>query len=265
MKIKRVRSVFFSPTGTSKKIVEAISAGMPCTDQKSLDLTYPGKSQTIQCTEHDLVIIGVPVYAGRVAPLAARRLEDVRGSNTPAILVVLYGNREYEDALVELRDIAAAHSFVPVGASAFIGEHSFSDRTMPTALGRPDQADLAVAASFGETLYRNIVQLQNISTLSPLVVPGNIPYKEGMGPLPVSPALDPDKCTLCTLCAATCPGGAITVDDEFSLDTDSCIFCCACIKGCPEQALSIKAPLLLEKRQWLHENCATRKEPEFYP
>jgi ferredoxin len=135
---------------------------------------------------------------------------------------------------------------------------------MPTAQGRPDHADLASAASFGRDIFNKIEIVQDLNSRSHLQVPGNTPYKESMGPLPVTPKVNPTVCTLCGLCVSSCPGGAIAIGEELAMDVSKCIFCCACIKTCPEEAVFIDAPLLLEKRQWLHENCAIRKEAELY-
>jgi ferredoxin len=264
MNIKKVWALFFSPTGTSRKIVDAIVASLPEVERSSVNLTYQGTENIKPFQADELVVIGVPVYAGRVAPLAVQRLKGIKGKNTPVVLVALYGNREYEDALVELRDIATAASLLPVGAAAFIGEHSFSSQQMPTAQGRPDHADLASATSFGRDIFNKIDKVQDLNSFSHLQVPGNTPYKESMGPLPVTPKVDPTVCTLCGLCISSCPGGAIAIDEDLAMDVSKCIFCCACIKTCPEEAVFIDAPLLLEKRQSLHENCATRKEPELY-
>jgi len=264
MNISKIWGVSFSPTKTSEKVVDAIASGISGIERDSLDLTYPGKIEARTFKPEELVVIGVPVYAGRVAPLAVQRLKAIRGNMTPAVLVVLYGNREYEDALIELRDIAVKASFLPVAASAFIGEHSFSSSQMPIATGRPDGVDLASAVSFGRKVFKKIGQLQDFSSLSKLQIPGNIPYKESMGPLPITPKVNQTACTHCGMCIPTCPGGAITIDDDFIMDVNRCIFCCACIKACPEDALSIDAPSLQEKRRWLHENCAERKDPELY-
>ena len=56
----------------------------------------------------DLVLFGVPVYGGRIPSPAVQTLRRMQGSRTPAVLVAAYGNREYDDALLELADIAAA-------------------------------------------------------------------------------------------------------------------------------------------------------------
>ena len=264
MNISKIWGVSFSPTKTSKKVVDAITSEIPGVERDSLDMTYPGKIETRTFTPGELVVIGVPVYAGRVAPLAVQRLKVINGNTTPAVLVVLYGNRAYEDALIELRDIAVSASFLPMAASAFIGEHSFSSSQMPIALGRPDSVDLASAASFGRKVFKEIGQLQDFSSVSKLQVPGNIPYKESTGPLPITPKVNQTECTHCGMCIPTCPGGAISIDNDLVMDVERCIFCCACIKTCPEDAVSVDAPPIQEKRLWLHENCAERKEPEFY-
>lgn len=72
----------------------------------------------------DLVLFGVPVYGGRIPSPAVQTLRRMQGSRTPAVLVAAYGNREYDDALLELADIAAANGFIPFAAAALIAEHS---------------------------------------------------------------------------------------------------------------------------------------------
>jgi len=264
MNIDQVWAVSFSPTGTSRKIVEAIAAEISGGKYNSVDLTPFAEIKEKRFTAKDFVVIGVPVYAGRVAPLAVKRLKALQGEKTPAVLVVLYGNREYEDALIELRDIAEEASFLPAAASAFIGEHSFSDSDMPIAAGRPDGADLKLAASLGKKVIRKIDKLESLDSLSSLNVPGNFPYKDGMGSIPITPKVDLTECSRCGLCVPNCPGGAIAINDDLVMDVDRCIFCCACIKICQEKAVYIDAPPMKEKQQWLHENYSKRKEPELY-
>lgn len=264
MQIKKVWAVFFSPTGTSKTIVEAIAAKVAADEHETIDLTY---SETAgKCfEEEDLVVLGVPVYAGRVAPLARKRLQSLQGRNTPAVVVVLYGNREYEDALLELKDLAMSASFAPIAGAAFIGMHSFSNDEVPIAPGRPDEDDLQRARIFGGEILKKFGNQRGGAVKSDLSVPGNSPYKEFPGPLPVTPEVDVDKCTGCGVCVPTCPDAAISLEEGSPVrDVERCIFCCACIRACPEQALFIGAPAVQEKRKWLHDNYTRRKEPELF-
>lgn len=264
MQIKKVRLIYFSPTGTSQKVVEAIGSGVSGATLESINLTYPDCPTGQQLDADELAIIGVPVYAGRVAAAAVERLKTMRGSATPAIIVVLYGNREYEDALIELKDIAIANAFIPVAAAAFIGEHSFSSDDMPIAAGRPDANDLQEAKELGVKVLARLKTFTDISTLEDIVVPGNSTYIDGMGSLPFTPLVDHEVCTDCGLCITSCPSGAITLGEHIVMESGLCIFCCACIKNCPEDAVSIAAPPLLEKRKWLFENCHMRKDPLFF-
>ena len=67
--------------------------------------------------------------------------------------MVCYGNRNFDDSLVELRDLLEADGFRTVAAGAFIGEHSFSTTL---AAGRPDQTDLERAARFADGILEKL-------------------------------------------------------------------------------------------------------------
>lgn len=118
------------------------------------DLTLDESSSPIEM-EGELCVIVTPVYGGRVPALALQRLQRLKGNGAPAILVVVYGNRDYEDALLELRDTAISLGFVPLTAGAFIGEHSYSTPELPIAAGRPDTDDLQQAREFGKNSLEN--------------------------------------------------------------------------------------------------------------
>ena len=79
----------------------------------------------------ELCVIAVPVYGGRVAATALQRLQRLKGNGSSAILVVVYGNRDYEDALLELRDTTVQLGFVPLTAGAFIGNIVLVHRNFP--------------------------------------------------------------------------------------------------------------------------------------
>ena len=94
----------------------------------------------------DLLLIGVPVYMGRVPALIHEWLVSLRLHQTPTVCVVVYGNRVYEDALLELTDIVRGCGGIPIAGGAFIGEQPRVRSTRrPGAVERR-----GVAASGGE-------------------------------------------------------------------------------------------------------------------
>ena len=142
MKYSNIHLIYFSPTHTSAKIVYAIAEGMGATSMSESDVTCESLDME-EYIDDELTIIAAPVYGGRVAETAMERFRMFRSAHhAPVVPVVLYGNRDYEDALKELCDLVSEQGFVPVAAGAFIGEHSFSRKGMPIAEGRPDESDL---------------------------------------------------------------------------------------------------------------------------
>ena len=150
MNIDPTTLICFSPTRTTEKVLEAIARGVGAHMVERIDLT-PAAARTryLPPIRNRLAIIGAPVYGGRIPLEAAHRLRPLRARGVPAVVVAVYGNREYEDALLELRDIAIEVGFVPVAGAAFIGEHSYDHPETPIASGRPDAADLRKAEVFG--------------------------------------------------------------------------------------------------------------------
>ena len=74
-----------------------------------VDLTAPVTAQHLAPGTPLLVVM--PVYGGRLPAIAVQRLREIRGNDSPAIAVVVYGNRAYDDALLELRDVLTANGF----------------------------------------------------------------------------------------------------------------------------------------------------------
>lgn len=265
MDIRSIKLVFFSPTETTAKIVHDIAQGINPDIVSSIDLTPPSaRSQDIEQMNDELTIIGTPVYAGRVPPEAARRLRQITGNNTPAVVVVVYGNREFDDALLELKDIVSELGFRPIAGGAFIGEHSYSSEDTPIATGRPDAQDIEKAKQFGESIQGRISKFHTVDDIPALHVPGQFPYQESGSLLDTVPVTVESLCTLCADCAAVCPTAAITVEDSVVTNQEECICCSACVKKCPTGAIQWESPLMDQIRNWLSENCAQRKEPQVF-
>lgn len=256
----RLHLIYFSPTGTTQKIVEAIAAGFGAEHIVRHDMTR-STSSSAQSIQDGIAIIGIPVYAGRVPEICLERIAHFSATAVPAVLVALYGNREYEDALVELRDVAVDAGYSVIAAGAFIGEHSYSTAEQPIAANRPDQADIENARQFG----RNVaLKLTSDELLTAPEIPGDIPYKERVPLGGISPETDAAVCTLCGTCASGCPTFVIRVGSEVVTQAENCVMCCACVKNCPPQARQMLHPVVQGRREMLYRKCSQRKEPALF-
>ena len=264
MKFENISLIYFSPTSTTRIVLEEIAKGFGKEVPAVIDITKPEiRNQPAPGFENNVVLIGAPVYAGRVAKDAADYFKTINGSGSLAIIVVLYGNREFEDAMLELKNIVSDSGFIPFAAGAFIGEHSFSNNEFLIAQNRPDEDDLEKAFLFGKQIGTLLNTVENPADIIPVQVPGNFPYKKGM--MSSSSFINVTKaCDDCGICVTACPKNAIDESNAYSTIDEDCIFCCACIKACPPHARILKDGPIKDKAKWLSENCAKRKEPRTY-
>lgn len=271
MKPDRLFTIFFSPTGTSRILAESVARGLADGAHRTIDLTREATSQQTLPAEA-VAVVAVPVYGGRVAPLARERLKSLRGEGTPTVLLTVYGNRDIGGALAELSAALREQGFIPVAGGAFVGEHAYSTAAHPIAAGRPDADDAACAEAFGRAVRRKLaagrvapVALERLRTpRTPLLsmlrfVRFVLKYRRSQrrSPVPLLPVTDPARCIRCGRCVRLCPNGAIAKSDELHTDPARCIRCCACVKGCPEQARSFFTPF----SEALARNFARRKQP----
>lgn len=268
-----IRTVCFSPTGTSKKIADAVARAIAGndTDTGSVDLTCGTPEQTTLPANAGAVI-AAPVYGGHIPPVAVERLRALRGQDTPAVVIAVYGNRAFDGAVAELAALATAQGFVPVAAAAFIGEHSYSTPATPIATGRPDARDLADAEAFGAEVRRKLaagllapVDARKLKTPRTPLLPmlrfvrfflANR-RRQKKNPVVYLPVCNADLCIHCGRCAALCPTQAIARGAEEQTDPTRCLRCCACVKGCPAAARTFSTPFA----DALSRSFARRKPP----
>lgn len=265
----KLHLITFSPTGTSRKIAEGIAKGTTIEDCQMKDFTL-SMPETSRIMPQDLSIITVPVYGGHVAPTALKRMDNIRGANSYAIAVVVYGNRHYENALEELCTFLNERDFRVIGAGTFIGEHSYSTPTTPIALGRPDKNDITFAEHFGQQIWKKITgnTTPHVINAKDIELPEQDPdvmmrfkqtvmgwIKQGVQ-MPGAPKVDETICTNCGTCTNICPTSAISLSNPSVSDENLCIKCCACVKGCPLGARSLQTSFA----KLLTENFDKRKE-----
>lgn len=266
-----VYSVYFSPTGTTERVVAGVARelarsvnGNPAI--REVDFTLPAaRAQASVFEPGDLVVLGLPVYAGRVPNVLLKYLASLVGNGAHAVAVTLYGNRNYDDALVELADILGVQGFAVIAAGAFIGEHSFSKIL---AAARPDGDDMALVESFARQVAAKLSAgedgVPDIAGQRPYR-PYYVPRDENGQPADirkVKPLTSAD-CNGCLTCVTLCPMGSIDEVDP-TLVKGVCIKCGACIKGCPTGAKYYDDEAYLRHKRELEIEFATRREPELF-
>jgi ferredoxin/menaquinone-dependent protoporphyrinogen IX oxidase len=265
MKIEGLKLAYFSPTGTTKTIVQTIASGIGHSIVEYIDVTKPDiRKIPLHTEQNDLLVVAVPVYVGRIPTILHEWLDKMKVNGTPTACVVVYGNRAFDDALLELKDRIEISGGKPIACAAFVGEHSFSSTQTPIAVSRPDADDLRMAEMFGRRIEKNLHSMALSDDISEISVSGNYPYRELEEKLCVDFIATGDNCTKCGICAELCPAKAIDFEEYSSIDIEKCIVCCACIKGCPEQAKIMKEGKIQEISLRLSQMCKERKEPEFF-
>ena len=195
--------------------------------QVEIDLTpYENKDRSYSFNENELVIIGIPVYGGRVPITAENRIKQLNGHNTPVVLVATYGNIHYSHALFELKSIVESVGFITIGAAIVVSEHN---AVSGIATGRPDAHDLSAVSSFINELQK---KLSHSDRLENIVLKGKMP-KTPRGKQPAWPRGN-KLCKHCGVCRKLCPVQAI--DDPRKKAGNKCIHCLRCIKYCPQKA-----------------------------
>ncbi len=265
MKVQSLKLVYYSPTGTSKVVIQGISRGINQRPVEMIDITRPdARKKPLQTSENELLVIAVPVYMGRVPALLMEWLQAIKARNTPAVCVVVYGNRAYDDALLELKDILKKRGCIPIACAAYIGEHAFSSSETPIAEARPDASDLNHAELFGRKINKKLLSVSSVDHISDINIPGNYPYRGDSKLWSVDFIAISNACTQCGICAEGCPVGAIDSENSNLIDKEKCITCCACIKNCPQNARTMKTGPVKDAAMRLNKLYKERKAPVFF-
>lgn len=258
MPCKNLYAVYFSPTGGTKNCVLS-AAKMFGEKFKEIDLTdFDKRRNEFTFGKDDLVIIGAPVYFGRIVRVENGLFDRLRGGGAKAVLCAVYGNRAYEDALLELKRIAEQQGFRPIAAAALIARHTFCRKA---AQDRPDKEDLALLEEFIRKVKAKLADEEALAR--DLFVKGNYPFRP-YGKIPFRPEGD-EKCNKCRICFQICPTNAIDAEEPKYTDESKCISCMACAEACPKQARglhSLKAKVMIKV---LERKLSKRaNKPEFF-
>ena len=251
----KIKQIVFSPTGGTQKVVNILTEKWR-NHINEIDLTDINMNyNSIHFEKYDVAVIAVPSYGGRVPALATERISKIQGNQAKCVIVCVYGNRAYEDTLIELNDIAEKCNFKVIAAVSAIAEHSIIHQY---ATGRPDQQDKNELHSFADKILEKI----NHNVESPLTIPGNRPYKK-ISEIALVPKAD-KKCINCGLCAKNCPTQAINNDNVKEVDSKKCISCMRCVVQCPHSARKVNNIMVSAAALAIKKECSKRKNNELY-
>ena len=241
---------YFSPTGGTKKVSSIFAAAL------GRDVVWHnlGRKQTISGKpQGELTVVAAPVFGGRIPSVVREKIKMLDGKGKKAVTIAVYGNRAYEDALLELNDILIEGGFTVIASAAFVAQHSIVPEV---GAGRPDFEDEKEIRTFAEAVQRSTAA-ENVH------VPGNHPYKPEMN-VAVTPISLP-SCTACGVCEKVCPTAAIAQEDgKMVTDAEKCILCMACITACPQQARVLPPPLLQKTENMLAAFKTVRNKNEVF-
>lgn len=241
---------YFSPTGGTKKVSRIFAAAM----EKDVIWHDLGSKEAIaKKPESEMVVVAAPVFGGRIPSVVREKIETLSGAGKKAATIVVYGNRAYDDALLEVNDLLIKCGFTVIASGAFVAQHSMAPEV---GAGRPDEEDMNDIHKFAEAV-KNSTSTENVH------VPGNRPYKPEMN-MPVTPISLP-SCTMCGTCAAVCPTDAISVANGAVItDAKKCILCMACTHICAKHARILPPPLQQQLDQKLGALKNVRNKNEMF-
>jgi len=249
--------IVFSPTGGTQKAADAITQVWSSKVQKE-DLSDSSKDfSLVNIEKEDLVLIAVPSFGGRVPAVAVERLSRINGNGAKCAVICVYGNRAYEDTLIELKDTVEKSGFFVIAAVAAIAEHSIMHQY---AAGRPNQEDIKVLQNFSEKIIEKFKSSDYLKTT--ITVPGNCSYKKA-GSGGIIPKAG-KGCISCGVCAQKCPVSAIDINDPTKTNSKQCISCMRCVSICPEKARKVNSALIAAASLAISKACSVKKECELY-
>ena len=270
--IKNIKAVFFSATGNTKRVVEQLAGRLAqklAVPVEVEDFTLSAAHSEVHVySPDDLVIFGVPTYAGRIPNKVLPFVQELfKGNKTPTVAVVTFGNRSFDNSLSELDAELEKNDFLVLGAGAVVCHHAFAE----VGIGRPNTTDEELLTAFADSVFAKLqnscqslpnAAIKRNEALTAYYVPLGLDGKP-VNFLKAKPVTDKSKCDNCGVCVAVCPMASIDKNDV-SLVPGICIKCQACIVYCHTKAKAFDDPLFLSHKAMLEQNYTRPAVSEFF-
>ncbi|KZL92635.1 EFR1 family ferrodoxin [Clostridium magnum] len=269
MDYKGLTLIYFSPTNTTKTIIEEIASGIGESIVEVIDLTKIKNRNKIKEVSGDIVLIGVPVYEEKVPVIVFQCLENINGKGKVAIIVAVYGLIGEGITLNQLKELCEKQGFTVIAGASFIGEHSFSTKEIPIAQGRPDKKDISIAKDFGGKVSKKLKDISNYENKQLIIPKGKLPMMAKVLPensarmFTKTPEIIKDLCINCNICLNQCPNEAIEAI-SYKIDESKCIRCFSCVRKCPRKARKIEFKKSFITTKFLKMKSRKQANPKLY-
>lgn len=250
----KLYAFYFSPTGGVRNVLDIFLSEWNC-EKTLIDLSdNKANLSNIAFNKDDICVFAVPSFSGRVPQFIIPIISGIDGKGAKAILIAGFGNRAFDDTLLELFNTLTESDFLCFAAMAVVTRHSVLPKYGES---RPDSNDISQIKGFSEKCRNAVIQDVNSVTVS-----GNYPYRKYQS-IPIKPKVG-KSCNGCGLCAKVCPVNAIDPQRLNKTDKNKCISCLKCVAQCPRHARYINKFVLKIAEIKMNKLCADRKENSFF-
>lgn len=163
--------IYFSAKGTTEMCAGCIGQGLNL-QMKPYNWFEKPCNELLEISSEDVLLFSMPVYGGFIPQSCAKMAKNLKGNNTSAIIAAVYGNRHYDDALLQMKDILTEQGFYVIAAGAFIAEHSVFPSV---ASGRPDDKDKAAMKAFAAKCCQ-LLSIRGLKNYKEISLPGTQGY-----------------------------------------------------------------------------------------